>query len=130
MKTSFADWMTSGTYLPPRLRDFHDQKDVFKAIHQLITVDKHEYAKDVSWVVGQCYVIDIFLWFMAKRGYTLQKSRMPFEFRDLDGDVELAREERTKAYAGILTPSAVADTRRTDVAESPPRDPFTEQASS
>lgn len=102
--------MTSGTYLPPRLRDFHDQKDVFKAVHQLIEVDKHEYAKDVSWVVGQCYVIDIFLWFMAKRGYTLQRSRMPFAFRDLDGDVEYARDERNKAYADILTPKANADT--------------------
>lgn len=40
--------------------------------------------------------------------------------------------ERDQKYFGIAEPriAAVADTRRTDVAESPPRDPFSEQAPS
>ncbi len=95
-------WMKSGKYLPPRLRDFHDQKDLFKAMHQIIDVEKHSYAKDVGWVEGQCYVIDIFLWFMARRGYTLQKSRQRFEFNDLDAEVKAAKEVRDRSSARAL----------------------------
>lgn len=95
-KKSVEEWLKSAAYLPPPMRDFHDQKDIFKAIHELINVEKHAYAGKVDWIAGQCYVIDIFLWFMAKRGYTLQRSRMPFEFRDLHKDVELAQEEFRK----------------------------------
>ncbi|MNY63704.1 hypothetical protein D3C86_2007050 [compost metagenome] len=54
----------------------------------------HEYARSVDWVTGQCYVIDIFLWFMARRGYTLQRSRAKVPFRDLHEDVENARMQR------------------------------------
>ncbi len=43
------------------MRDFHDQKDTFKALHDMVAVEKHDDCKDVSWVAGQCYVIDIFL---------------------------------------------------------------------
>lgn len=95
-------WMKSGEYLPLPMRDFHDAKDLFKAIHELVAVDKHNYAKTVDWTTGQCYVIDIFLWFMAKRGYTLQKSRASLPFRDLRGDVENAREVRTNHFAQLI----------------------------
>jgi hypothetical protein len=87
MKTTMNEWLRTGKYLPEPLRDFHDQKDVFKAIHESIYVEGHEYAKSVDWVAGQCYVIDIFLWWMAKRGYTLQRTRRRDEFRDLSADV-------------------------------------------
>lgn len=100
--SSIDQWMKSGRYLPPFLRDFHDQKDAFKAMHHVIDVEKHEYAKDVSWVVGQCYVIDIFLWFMAKRGYTLQRSRQRLPFRDMDNDISAEREAATRAFAAML----------------------------
>lgn len=96
------DWMKSGAYLPPIMRDFHDQKDLFKAIHEIVLVHKHEYCKDVSWMEGQCYVIDIFLWFMARRGYTLQRSRQRFEFRDLVADIAAARETRMKEMASAM----------------------------
>lgn len=87
-------WLKSLQYLPPPLRDFHDQKEVFKAMHQIINVDGHEYARSVDWVTGQCYVIDIFLWFMARRGYTLQRSRAKVPFRDLHTDLEELRQQR------------------------------------
>jgi len=93
-------WLKSGRYLPEPLRDFHDQKDVFKAIHESINVEGHEYAKTVDWVAGQCYVIDIFLWWMARRGYTLQRTRKQTELRDLAADVKqmkVARNERCMA---------------------------------
>lgn len=81
-------WMKRGHYLPQILRDFHDQKDVFRAIHSSVKVGSHEYCKNIDWVSGQCYVIDIFLWWMAKRGYTLQRSRARVQFRDLYEDVQ------------------------------------------
>ncbi len=87
-------WLKSLQYLPPPLRDFHDQKEVFKAMHQIINVDGHEYARTVNWVTGQCYVIDIFLWFMARRGYTLQRSRAKVPFRDLQSDLDELRQQR------------------------------------
>lgn len=100
--TEFSTWMDEAKYLPPPMRDFHDQKQIFKAMHDLIEVDKHAYAKDVSWVVGQCYVIDVFLWFMAKRGYTLQRSRAKFAFRDLGKDVETSREAFANSTRNVM----------------------------
>ncbi|HBE9089627.1 TPA: hypothetical protein KNG84_001649, partial [Serratia fonticola] len=32
-----AKWLKSGEYLPAFMRDFHDQKDIFKAMHFTIT---------------------------------------------------------------------------------------------
>jgi len=94
MDDKTTEWLKSLQYLPEGLRDFHDQKDVFKAMHDIINVQGHEYARSVDWVTGQCYVIDIFLWFMARRGYTLQRSRAKVPFRDLHEDVANARTQR------------------------------------
>jgi hypothetical protein len=75
---------------------------VFKSMHEIVNVQGHDYAKPVDWVAGQCYVIDIFLWFMARRGYTLQRSRQRLPFRDLDADVAAATKARdAKATAAL-----------------------------
>ena len=105
------EWMKSGKYLPRILRDFHDQKDLFKAMHQIVAVDKHEYCKDVGWVQGQCYVIDIFLWFMARRGYTLQRTRQRFDFNDLSSEIETARDVRNRDSARALGLTPIDPTR-------------------
>ena len=70
----------------------------FKAIHQDqdIDVEGHEYAKSVNWIAGHCYVIDIFLWWMARRGYTLQRTRKKGAFRDLWADVKEQNDKRDK----------------------------------
>lgn len=69
-----TEFLQSGEYLPEFLRDFHDQKDFFKSMHFLY--QDSEGAEDKpSWVNGQIYTIDWFLWFAASRGYTLQKCR-------------------------------------------------------
>lgn len=99
-------WRASGKYLPVILRDFHDQKDVFKTVHELTNVEGHEYCKDISFVTGQCYVIDIFLWFMARHGYTLQRSRMPLNFDDLATAIEQRRSRETEAFAKIFNDEA------------------------
>lgn len=80
---SLTNWLKSGEYLPKFLRDFHDQKDHFKTMHTLYR--DNEGAKDQpTWVQGQIYVIDWFLWYMASRGYTLQKTRKKLDFKPLE----------------------------------------------
>ena len=81
--TSLISWLKSGKYLPVFMRDFHDQKDLFKTMHLLYREDESASEKP-SWVMGQIYVIDWFLWYMASRGYTLQKSRKKVEFKKLE----------------------------------------------
>jgi hypothetical protein len=61
--------------LPEFMRDFHDQKDLFKAIHQLYSSNPDNPPIPGNWVDNHVFVMDYFLWFMAKRGYTLQKYR-------------------------------------------------------
>lgn len=71
---NLIEWLQTGKYLPEPMRDFHDQKDLFKSMHHLF--QDNEGAKDVpNWRDGHVYIIDFFLWFMASRGYTLQKTR-------------------------------------------------------
>lgn len=81
---ALADWLESGKYLPEFMRDFHDQKDIFKAMH--FTIDNAD--KNGNWRDGHIYVVDTFLWYMARCGYTLQRSRKDVDFRDMDKDVE------------------------------------------
>lgn len=99
----FRKWMEDGRYLPPPLRDFHDQKDVFKAIHEIVSAN--EGTKRVNWVDAQIYTVDVFLWFMARRGYTLQRSRLRYDFRDLDEDVQQQNSKRDQQFHSILAES-------------------------
>lgn len=68
-------------HLPPFMRDFHDQKALFKAIHN--EYDLNDNKKCPNWIQAHIYTIDIFLWYMGQRGYTLQKSRADVEFKSL-----------------------------------------------
>lgn len=73
------DW-----YLPRFLKDFHDQKTVFKAINGIITdEDRQDYYKEYNWIMAHCYTIDKFLPWMAQHGYTLQKNRKKTKFKSL-----------------------------------------------
>lgn len=67
-------WLKTGKYLPEPMRDFHDQKNLFKSMH-FLHQDCEGADKNPNWVQGHIYIIDFFLWFMASRGYTLQKTR-------------------------------------------------------
>ncbi len=93
-------WMESGGYLPRPLRDFHDQKDAFKAIHEIVS--GNDGTKQITWVQAHIYVIDVFLWFMALRGYTLQKSRMKFDFADFEKTVAEQKSKRDDAFYAAL----------------------------
>lgn len=102
MHESVATWRKSGKYLPRFLRDFHDQKDTFKAIHDTVNVMGHEYVKDISWVAGQCYVIDIFLWFMARHGYVLRRAHRKLPFDDIEITTHEAKERFTRAMGQAM----------------------------
>lgn len=98
------EYVQSSKHLPEPLRDFHDQKDLFKLMHRLYSNNNHfeKGADSVNWVTGQCYVIDWFLWFMAQRGYTLQKSRAKVDFKNLREEIEKMKEKDAEALRKAL----------------------------
>lgn len=95
--SSLTKWLQSGKHLPEPLRDFHNQKDFFKSMHHL--QQDNEGAEDnPNWVKGHIYIIDFFLWFMASRGYTLQKNRAKnIEFKNWPNYQEILKLEN-KSY--------------------------------
>ena len=96
-------FLQSGKYLPKFLRDFHRQKEVFKSMHEIVQERPTDMVKRPTWIEGQCYVIDVFLWFMARRGYTLQRTRVKCEdFRDLDSDVAAVTKRHEEQFAQML----------------------------
>lgn len=106
MTSDLKSWRESGEYLPPFMRDFHDQKDLFKAIHDAVerrnASDAMSYTKDLGWITAQIYTVDFFLWIMAGKGYTLQRSRKHVEFGDVDAFVATAKKQRDAEMAKIL----------------------------
>lgn len=93
-ESNLVSWLQSGEYLPEFLRDFHDQKDVFKAMHNTI----HNANENGNPRDGHIYVIDTFLWYMARCGYTLQRSRKKVEFRNMQDDIDRSKEIMRKAF--------------------------------
>ena len=110
MNEPLQNWLESGKYLPEVIRDFHDAKDVFKTMHAIVNMDNNTEAGKVNWIMGQCYVIDIFLWFMARRGYTLQRSRAKLDFADLAADVQSVKDAESKAFAAMFSQTTIEPT--------------------
>lgn len=80
-------WLENRKYLPLFLRDHDAQKDLFKCIHSTVDIEK-SVQNPPNWLDSQCYVIDVFLWYMAKRGYTLQRCRnQSIPFSNLEEDL-------------------------------------------
>lgn len=97
------DFLESGKHLPPFLRDFHNQKDVFKTLWGVM--DKSGLPKEIQtlgWVNFHIIIIDIFLWWMAKRGWTLQRSRQKVEFLDVNEDIKKYKDEQTEVFKKFL----------------------------
>jgi hypothetical protein len=90
------EWLSSGAYLPPVLRDFHDTKRIFRIVGEMVArrqaKEKDAYDRMLfdlpNWVSAQIYVVDFFLWFMARRGFTLQRSRVKLDFVDIREDIK------------------------------------------
>jgi len=89
------EFLESGEYLPEFMRDFHDQKLVFKYLSIIVsnakqkaTWNKNELERMPDWMSAQIYTIDFFLWVMGRHGYTLQKSRKHIDdFQEINKDL-------------------------------------------
>lgn len=110
MTTKLDKWLHSGKHLPRPLRDFHDAKKVFKAMHVLMPGDPDALIKQPDWITGHCYVIDVFLWFMARRGWTLQRSRCDLDFWDLNADFDCIYSSNLRHIKQPITLSPLART--------------------
>lgn len=103
---SLDEWVRSGRYLPVFMRDFHDQKLLFKRIDEIVQRRraKEPYAEHMypSWIAAHIYVVDFFLWYMAKMGYTLQRTRVNVEVCDLDADLADFRKRYEEAVWAAL----------------------------
>ena len=95
---NFDQWRKAGKHLPVFMRDFHDQKEVFKTIF-----DKYDISDlDISWRDAHIFTIDYFLWFMADHGFTLQKNRTKVDFHDIGDTLQLALSKRNEQFASLL----------------------------
>jgi hypothetical protein len=56
----------------------------------------------ISWIDKHCFVVDQFLWFMAKCGYTLQKSRSLKAEYDVFQMMEKYDKEMIQEFADII----------------------------
>lgn len=76
------------------MRDFHDQKDLFKSIYELYG-NKPENKIPPNWVDSHVFTMDFFLWFMAIHGYKLQKfTSRRFEQFDIHETIKEMMEKR------------------------------------
>ena len=103
MDDQLRQWREDQKHLPGFMRDFHNCKDLFKAISEYIVCDDDHPANQVNWVQAHCYTIDVFLWFMAEHGYTLQRSRARQQFTDLDERIQQMNDRRRASLASLLT---------------------------
>lgn len=104
MDSKLQAWRQAGKHLPDILKDFHDQKAIFQAMHEMLNLpDKESAIRQPNFVEGQCYVIDCFLWFMARHGYTLQKSRAKLEFESLEDNVQAIEARKAELLKQILS---------------------------
>ncbi|MFK4132404.1 hypothetical protein ACI2KR_09000 [Pseudomonas luteola] len=102
MDEKLINWRKNGNHLPLILKDFHDQKKLFKTMHQLLEINPDSPAKNITWLQGHVYVMDNFLWFMARHGYTLQKSRAKQNFDDIRANISSCTERERKLLLNIL----------------------------
>lgn len=103
---SIQVWRRAGKHLPKFLRDFHAAKDVFRAMHEMTGIDDAEQLpgqRPISWSAGQVYAIDCFLWFLARHGYTIQKTAAKLPFEDLEASVAACTRRRNAAFSQMLT---------------------------
>lgn len=121
--SDLTEWLKSYEWLPAWMRDFHDQKDLFKALQQIVTNRRQDgdyTLEGITWCAAHVYVIDVFLWTMARAGWTLQRSRKAgLEFIDLPAAVQQHKEEMRKASAAMIATHLNAMRERASAEEAP-----------
>jgi len=103
MNEQLKQWREQQKHLPEFMRDFHNCKELFKGISEYIVCEDDHPANDVNWRQAHCYTIDVILWFMAKHGFTLQRSRARLDFEDLDALLEQLTANRRQAFTDAMT---------------------------
>src|SRR5690625_136409 len=102
MENKLKGYLDSGKYLPDFMEDFHDQKNLFKRLDVINQNRSDNYTKNISWTEAHVYTVDIFMWYMAAHGYTLQKSRKEVPFYDVDQDLAEFERSRQEEQAKVL----------------------------
>lgn len=102
MDAELKAWREQQKHLPEFMRDFHRCKQLFRGISEYIVCEADHPANDVNWRQAHCYTIDVFLWFMAKHGFSLQRCRVRKNFEDLDALLEQLDAERRNSFALAL----------------------------
>ncbi len=102
-KKSVKDLLFDQKYLPRELRDFHDQKDLFKTIDNWISKHpKHESSVEreiPSWIDAHIYTIDYFLRFMAFHGFLLKRTKTKkYVFGDLWAEISAFKKELSDRF--------------------------------
>lgn len=114
------EWRKAYKFLPKFMQDFHDQKELFKTMHEYYKTEGINRAVPhnpftnpdgtysagetpaLTWTQGQCYVIDVFLWFMAAHGYTLQKTRTKLDFYSIDATLKDYEQQRLASFDRMM----------------------------
>lgn len=102
MDSQLKQWRSEQKHLPEFMRDFHQCKELFKGISEYIVCDHDHPANEVNWRQAHCYTIDVFLWFMAQHGFTLQRSRARQKFDDLDALLDELQRLRREAFTAAM----------------------------
>jgi hypothetical protein len=89
------------------MRDFHDQKELFKALDEIVQRRNERdgnlsYTRDLTWVTAHVYTVDVFLWVLARHGYTLQRSRKRVAFSNIARFIGDSKERWRKRAADVL----------------------------
>ncbi len=101
-------YMNNGENLPEFIKDFHDQKDLFKAIYAQ-WAKENDILERVNWVDAQIFTIDVLLWWMGLHGYKLQKIRKKgLEFSDPIETIKYHRNLRRGKINPIANESDIA----------------------
>lgn len=98
MDDAVKRWRKEGKHLPAFMRDFHDQKELFKTIHEQCVTDENA----PSWMNAHVYTVDAFLWFMARHGWVLTKSKGKMQFDDLEATLAASFTDRQDRAAEVL----------------------------
>lgn len=106
MSPEIQNWRKSGDYLPEFMRDFHDQKDLFKALQDVVDGSNAKHgghrALNGTWTNYHVYSVDIFLWVMAGHGYTLQRTRKRIDFPSIYDFVAESNRRARDAMSSVL----------------------------
>lgn len=106
------EYNKEGKYLPDFMQDFHDQKDLFKAMHQLYKNRLQKELPAFNCVDSHIYTVDFFLWFMGLHGYKLQKIKTKgVEFFQINATIKSNKEKETKSFNDILSNSSIPLTK-------------------